>query len=256
MIRALFPVAFLAGCVTETGNPELVVELRATASTTSERVTVAAVPGLVVESAWVSIDEVRLVESGGCGGGTEVDHAVSGPFPTDLLAVTVDPIQLDAPPADYCRLRVDLDAGADGGAVLGTDTVVVLGSRADGVPFAIRSVRGFDLELRGRGGAFTVDEARRGFLLDFDMDIWIGDIGLQYATPGDDGTIRVDDDHEPAILDAFEAATGAALGLFGDDDRDGDRDDDDERLDDDHDGEDDDEDDDSGDDRERSDDED
>lgn len=235
MIRAIPLLTLLAACVTETGNPELVVEVRATASSTSDRVTVAAVPGLAVESAWVSIDEVRLVEMGACEGDAEVDYAVSGPFPTDLVAVTREPIQINAPAADYTLLRVDLAGGPNGGEVLGRDSVVVLGSRADGVPFAIRSDQGFDLELRGEGGTFAVDEAQRGLILDFNMDTWIGDIGLQYAAPEDDGTIRVDDDHNLAILEAFEAAAGAALGLYGDDDRDGERDDD-ERLDDDHDG--------------------
>lgn len=231
MIPAL--LALLGGCVTETGNPELDVSLRATAVSSSERVTVSAAPALTVTDAWINLDDVRLVEGDACDTAGEIEHTAEGPFETDLLADTPVAIHIPAVTTDYCRLRVRLDKAEGVTAAPGAlddHSVLLAGERSDGVPFEIRSRSGFELDLRSRGEPFPLDDARDQLLLAFDMAAWIGDLGLATATP-DDGIILVDEDHDEATLEAFEAAIEAALGLWSDDGGDGALDDDDDRLD-------------------------
>lgn len=219
-----------AGCVTETGNPELDVELRATATSSTDRVAVSSLPALTVDQAWVNIEEVRLVQAEVCDTPPETEHEVEGPFPTDLVAEPADTIRIPAVEGNYCRLRVDLEKGESG--ALSDLSIFVTGSRADGVPFEIRTEEGFELEVRGAGDGFSLDESGRQLLLGFDMSAWLGDIGLEEAVP-EGGVVLVDEDHDTVLLEAFEEAVEAALGLWDDHDGDGDLDDEDDRLDDD-----------------------
>lgn len=230
-MKPVLPLLLLtAGCVTETGNPELDVELRATATSSTDRVAVASLPTLSVEQAWVNIEEVRLVQAEVCDTPPETEHEVEGPFPTDLVAGTAEAIRIPAVEGNYCRLRVELDKGEAG--ALEDLSIFVAGVRGDGVPFEIRTDEVFELDVRGAGSGFPLDQTGRQLLLGFDMSAWLGDIGLEDAAP-DGGVVLVDDDHDAALLEAFEEAVEAALGLWDDRDGDGDLDDDDDRLDDD-----------------------
>lgn len=232
-MKPALPFLLLAtGCVTETGNPELDVELRAAATSSTDQVAVAALPTLSVEEAWVNIEEVRLVQAEVCDSSPETDHEVQGPFPTDLVSDTPDTIRIPAAEGNYCRLRVELDEGGTG--ALSDLSIFVAGARGDGVPFEIRTDEVFELEVRGAGSGFALDPTGRQLLLGFDMSAWLGGIGLEEAVP-DGGVVLVDEDHEPVLLEAFEEAVEAALGLWDDHDGDGDLDDEDDRLDEDED---------------------
>lgn len=212
---ALAPV--WAACVTETGNPELDVQLRASATSSTARVAVSA-PALTVDAAWVVIDDVRLVEGELCDAAGEVEHTAVGPFETDLLAASPAAITIPAQATDYCRLRVRLDK-ADGvdAAPAGLDdhSVYLAGSRADGARFEIRSRSGFEVDLRSRGEPFPLAEGADQLLLAFDLGAWLAPVDLEGATP-EDGVIRVDEDHERDLLDAFEAGVEAAMELYSD----------------------------------------
>lgn len=214
-------------CVTETGNPELDVALRPTATSSDSKV--AAAPLWQVSGAWVLIDDVRLVEGDDCDAVGEVEHDAEGPFETDLLADPPLTVHIPAVATDYCRLRVRLDPAdgvADAPAELDDHSVLVEGSRG-GVPFVARSRRNFEVDLRSRSEPFPLAEGAADLLLAFDVGAWLGDLGE--LAPGDDGVIRIDEDHDEA-LDRFEAAVESAMSLHDDVDGDGSLDDDDGTL--------------------------
>ena len=65
-------------------------------------------------------------------------------------------------------------------------------------------------------GHFRVTAASPGLLLGFDVATWLRDLDLAGATPGGDGVIRVDTEHDPLRLAAFEAALARGAELFRD----------------------------------------
>ena len=240
MIRSLLPslllsgvlFGLLSGCVTETGNPELDVQLRAGANSSRDRVAVSSLPTVTVESAWVILGDVRLVEGSACDTPDEIEHTAEGPFETNLLAEVPEVIHIPAVGTDYCRVRVRLDdanglaAGPDG---LDDHSVYLSGTRGDGLPFVIRSRSGFEVDLRSRGEPFSLEVGAADLLLAFDLGTWLDGVDLDGATPTD-GVVTVDEDHEPDLLDAFEDAVDAAMALLRDPGSDGQLDDDDELL--------------------------
>lgn len=233
MIRASLLSALLAGCVTETGNPELDVSLRVSAMSSDPAIEVPARPSGSVTDAWVNIGEVKLVESDTCDTVSEVEHTAEGPFLTDLLALAPEAIHIPAPATDFCRLRVRLDrdeGGSGAPAAMADHSVLLAGVRSDGVPFEVRSRREFELDLRTRGEAFALAEGADQVLLAFDLGAWLGAVALDDAEVADDGVARIDEEHEDDLLDDFEEAIEAALALFEDDDGDGEADDDEDVL--------------------------
>ncbi len=226
----LLPLLAL-GCVTETGNPELVdIELRAAATSIEGKVATAS--ALRVTGAWVVIEEVKLVEGTDCESGVEIEHEARGPFETDLLAAT-PAIHITAGASGYCRLRVGLDKAdgvVDAPATLDDHSILVVGIRADGVPFQIRSRSGFEAELRSRGEPFALGVGADQLLLAFDLDAWLGGIDLAGAEVDGDGTAYVDEDNNRDQLDAFESQVEAVMELHADAGGDGQLDDDDDLL--------------------------
>ncbi len=232
-MNRLLPLLTLIGCVTETGNPELNVELRVSGTSTDERVAVDAVPELEVLGAYVIVDDVRLVEAEGCDTPTEIEHEAEGPFPVDLLA-TPTLVEIPAVSTEYCRLRVRLDRadGTPSGFPSGMDdhAVYIEGTRADGVPFVLRSREKFEVDLRSESAPFSVEEGREQLVLAFDLGGWLAGLDLAGASPGGDGTVRVDEDNNESILEDFEERVEGMLELYEDDDGDGEVDDDDDPL--------------------------
>lgn len=232
MTRVL-PLLLLAGCVIETGNPELDVSLAVTGTSTTERVAVDGVPELEVTGAYVIVDDTRLVEAEGCETAAEVEYGAEGPFAVDLLAADPFTVTMRARATDYCRLRVRLDRadGTPAGFPAGMDdnAVYLEGTRADGVPFVLRSREKFEFDLRNDAG-FPLDEGNRQLVLAFDLGTWLTTIDLASASPGGDGVVRVDEDNNESLLERFEEGVESILELYDDEDGDGDVDDDDGSL--------------------------
>jgi hypothetical protein len=223
LIRSL-PLLLLVGCVTETGNPELDVHMAVSGTSSDERVAIDHVPSVTIDAAYTVIDDVRLVQGDACDAPGEVEFDAEGPFAIDLLAA--DPFVVDIPAAtgDYCRLRVRLDRadGAPDGLPAGMDdhAVYIEGRRVDHTPFVIRSRERFEVDLRSRGAPFPLDTGTDRLVLAFDLGVWLADIDLDSGTPGGDGVLRIDEDYEEGLLEAFEARVEAVMSLH--DDRDGD----------------------------------
>jgi hypothetical protein len=210
----------LSACVTETGNPEMNVELRVTGQSSTERVAVAIEK--TITAAWVIVDDVRLVEADGCETAAEVEYTAQGPFELDLLGTPVV-IPIAAEPTTYCRLRVRMDR-ADGvdAAPAGLDdyALYLSGTRSDGVPFVLRSREKFEFDLRATGDGFALEAGHDQLVLAYDIGAWLDAVDLSLASL-EDGTIFIDDEFNEHLLEDFETAADGALSLHADDDGDG-----------------------------------
>ena len=95
-------------------------------------------------------------------------------------------------------------------------SVLLLGERADGTPLQIRSRMRRELELRSKDEPFQLAGTMRAMILAFDAAVWLRGVDLEGAVPNAEGEIIVDDMHERALLDAFEANLDVSLKLFRD----------------------------------------
>jgi len=175
----------LLGCnpdrpITEIGNPEMDVSARAYSSA----------PGWVdsanapvkVDSVWVGIDSLSLVE--GCGGSTgptvSIEQAVElvggGSWRSTELSL-----------GDYCgasvRLRGDL------GEELGEGSVRIAGVGPLGRRFELGSVFEGEIGLSSSEG-FAVDPATDSLLIAFDLAGWLAGVDLAALSPDPDGVVR------------------------------------------------------------------
>ena len=240
MIRRHLALAalLLAGCTaqsgTETGNPPIFADVQVGLSVRAGDPAVARLPdgpgeGAVVEAAWIAVDRIRFVRGEVCDAPGEREYDLGG-LSADLVS---DPriLSFEAEEGAYCRVRVELSPGegAPGAPPSFVDRSVLLeGRRADGVPFTVASRFGGRLDLRARDGAsFTLDQARGAVVIAFDVSAWLVSLDLDRAEV-EAGRVLVDDEHNEALLDAFDAAVEAALELHRDADRDGRVDDDEE----------------------------
>lgn len=199
--------------VTETGNPEMTMAYRARSSA-PEAVGFDGSAAVQLDAVTVSIGRVRFVEGEDCDAPGEVEHDAPG-LVADLLQEP-QPVVFEVGEAAYCRVRVRFDQ-AD---ALDDATFVLEGARSDGVPFTLVSDATPEIDLRSRSTPFTLSDARADLVMALDVAPWLADVDLDAATVAD-GTILVDAHENRDLLDAFEDAVEAALGLYDDPDQDG-----------------------------------
>lgn len=215
----------MLGCgITETGNPELVevdVQMR-TASSEPEVVALEPVTGRIgVAEAWLSIERIRFVRGQVCDAPGEEELDLVGPWIVDANAPLPQGITATLPAGDYCRVRVRLERAGDTGdapEALSAHTVLLTGERGDGTPFEIRSRREEDADVRA-ASPISLEEATAKLAVALDVSTWLADVDLDAASV-DQGVIRVDEDANTALLDAFEDRFEDALELFDDTDDD------------------------------------
>jgi hypothetical protein len=223
-MRAILLMILIGGCtssngITETGNPELEMSYRARTSAPEAVSLDGSTAPITVQEAWVNVDDVRFVQ-GTCDEAGEIEIDVPG-LTADLLA---DPaaVKFDATEGDYCRVRVRLDRAdvvPDGGpADLSDNSLVILGTRADGVPFTLVSRERPEADVRSRGDAFPLSDAHDRLVMAFDLGKWFEGIDLSAADG--DTNIRIDDHNNEGLLATFEASVDRAMSLW--DDADGD----------------------------------
>jgi hypothetical protein len=227
MRRLLPPLALLlaAGCAgTETGNPgqkPTTTTAQVGLTAFSSDATVVALPAamepppgeIAILEAWVSVHELELRAcSDASGNRYRIQDLVGDVAAGSLLS------QLKVPVTDYCRVEVQIEKPEDSAPEnpLGDDTLQITGLRADGTPFTVASRRGFELELRSRGTGFGIDATRSALLVAFDALRWFDGVDLDGAEV-DDHSIRIDDQHNAALLAAFEANVSRSLGVYRDD---------------------------------------
>jgi hypothetical protein len=145
----------------------------------------------------------------------------------DLAAPRLEvdiPVELRA----YCGMVAPLEnANAalppNAPAELHDHSIVVLGHRADGVAFALAYPQLDELELQPPSAAtFDVKADAPPLLLAFDAAHWMDGVDLAQATLSADGSIRIDETANDALLLAFENNIDCSLELYSDADQSGD----------------------------------
>jgi len=204
--RSKAPLALallLLGCAgTETGNPSATLELRLRGhSSKPEIASAGAGSALAIEQAQVTLDRLELVGCGDTGSVAASDLAV------DLLADPADELLFDTSVLDYCGVRV------------GLSSVDITAVRSDGLPVELASTLAMELQLVTSPPATPFDAS--SLILGFDLGVWFDTVDVHGAPAGTDGVVRLDATNNSALLTSFEARTPLALGLFLDDDADG-----------------------------------
>ena len=179
-----------------------------------------------VRAAWLAVERIRLRSAAACDGEARVD--LEGPIVVDLLAAGPPAALsgLDVPAEGYCRFEVKWNAFSSGlppgtpPALVGA-TIAIEGERGDGTPFLLRSARDDEMRLDAVNGAFTIGEATGALFVGLDVMNLFAGVDLDTATVAADGTIYIDGESNPALLDIFDGNLRAAAELFDDDDGDG-----------------------------------
>jgi hypothetical protein len=235
-LAMLLCVLAVAGCsASETGNPlsGRTLTLRARSSDPVVGIGAGADAALRVEAAWVVLDDIRFESAAQCDSGETREADIEGPIIVDLVQ-RPEPLALALQDTAYCRVRVPLDRAerVPSGAPqeLQDASIVVMGRRADGARFSIRTRREREAELRSDAAPFEIDDATAALILAFDVGQWLAGVDVEGAEPDEAGVVRIDDDNEDDRLERFEENVEAALELFHDRDEDGALDDDDDPL--------------------------
>lgn len=209
---------------TEVGNPVISIgftayDVASSALRATERAPAQAAGKVEVDVAWLAFRELKLRPAQSCEDRAQVE--VTGPLAVNLLAGIPAPLRdLETPAGGYCRVELKWHkvTGVLPGAPAELDGVAVYvgGTRRDGKRFVIRSERNDSLELRARGGSFTIEPSLSALFVGFDMQVWLADVDLDNAVVGGDNVIRVEKGQNDAQLAAFERNVAAAAKLFKD----------------------------------------
>jgi len=228
---ALLALSACAG--TETGNPSFKGSLGYDAYSSAPR-SVALTQSssekedaaLRVDNAWLVLGDVELLRGEDCaavaGSGMHVQGLGAGDHAAGQAPVT--PFDLAA--GQYCGARLPFVlAGeklpAQAPDSLRDESIVLRGSLADGRSFELRSASQAQVLLRAREASFLLDDDHSGVLIGFDVAKWLGALDWSEASPDADGSLRVSEAQNEALLREFERALPDGVGLFRDADRDG-----------------------------------
>jgi hypothetical protein len=194
------------GCAgSETGNPSQAKLQLGLQSSDDSIASELETPGAIhVEQLWLSLESVALL---GCAANAEETAINEGPLSGDLAhGVTAG----DVPSGEYCGVRLRLvpgDLTAPAGLPALPATVVMQGTRADGMSFAILSAAPLDVTLPG--AAFGVSE-REQLLLAFDISGWLRANVLDTATVVN-GTALLDGREHPVLTSTFDSQLTVSL---------------------------------------------
>lgn len=214
---------------TDVGNPVVDMDFalydsdESTAAAKS-RLTVAPA-GLIVDTAWVTVERIRLRPADDCEGGARDEFL--GPFVVDMLAPGPTPAltDLEVSAASYCRVEFRWDALRDEATgapdELLNASILLQGRRADGTRFILRSERGDEMRLDARNGSFTVDDLTSALFVTFDVQDLFDGIDIDGADVGGNNTIRIEDGENDDLLAIFDDNLADAAKLFDDKDGDG-----------------------------------
>lgn len=234
MKEQLVPVGFLALLVlsctgTDVGNPVVDMDFALydsseSTSTAKARFSVAAA-GLVVDTAWVTVERIRLRPADDCDGGAQDEFI--GPFVVDMLAPGAPPAlsDLEVSSTSFCRVEFRWDASdvadAAAPAELVNASILLEGRRGDGTRFVLRSERGDEMRLDARNGSFTIDDLTNALFVTFDVQDLFDGVDIDSADVGDDNTIRIEDGNNEDLLRVFDDNLADVAKLFDDKDGDG-----------------------------------
>lgn len=227
MNRSIVVLGLIAGCVTETGNPEMEgggtfgVTGRTTAPDEVSLHGTSRAAAIEIESAWVVTGDIEFVAAGACAAGDDPEATIAGPRAVDLVGEP-ELVELRLEATEYCHVTIPIepieaalpDAAPD---MLRGRSILLTGTRPDGVPFTIASTVDVALTIGSAASPFEVGTSEPDLLLGIDLATWLKGVPLDRARPDDSGHIWIDEERNGDILDAFEDRIEASFELFEDD---------------------------------------
>jgi hypothetical protein len=132
-------------------------------------------------------------------------------FPIDLFNDPPANLEFISAVTDFCGVSIEI-APASGSDLPDLQGLSVLfrGTRADAVPFEVRSTLDVNLDLE-TGAA--LDAAH--LVLGVDLDAWLTNVDVSGADATEDG-VTIDAEHNPDLLSTFDAAVSSAVALYVD----------------------------------------
>jgi hypothetical protein len=188
--------------------------------------------GSAIAAAWVAFGQARFLGEAECARFGDLDVVGDTLLVADLARPGAV-LRLPSARGEHCGLLLPLEMDSselpdDAPDELHAHSVLLVGERADGTPFTLAYPEHDELELAVEDGA--LDPSAQSLLLSFDVATWLQDVDLEAAALEADGSIRIDADHNRALLDRFEVNLACSLELFADEDGDGRRTDGEPRL--------------------------
>ena len=216
-LSALF-LPMIVGCTgTDTGNPftqPLIVD--AHSSDPNSVAIQQDLGGTVVTEAWLTIDEIGLVDADKC------DEAASVTIPrigvADHAAADSLKLEVSIPEAGYCKLTLPwtvAEAEAGVPAYVVGSSVYLAGMSPAGTPFVLKSTLVATTSAAAIAGSFELAPDLGGIFLGFDVAIWLDGIDLDSAALVD-GVILIGEATNTSLLAKFESNLAAGVELYRD----------------------------------------
>lgn len=217
------------GCAgTETGNPSFDGSVGYDAYSSAPGV-VALPAGLArqasqveLDHAWLVLGDVELIAAGHCDA-NDGEAQVPGLGAGDHAGGQAPATHSEMSSGFYCGARLPFVNGSASAPAAAPSSVrdhaiVLDGVLSDGRKFELQSADASEVFVRASGPGFAMDAAHPGVVFGFDVAKWLGELDWSSA-PGD--AVMIDADHDPELLQAFEARLASGVSLFRDDDQDG-----------------------------------
>ncbi len=171
------------------------------------------VSGLDVTTAQIVLDQIRFRPALGCEDSEPVSQELSqeekdplrfdGPFVVDLLETgTVSGLEeINIPAGAYCRIKLilkKLDSNVSEGDTIAGKSVLIEGTRGDGLKFRVSLEVDEEFKLENEEGGFNINAAGSldRFFIAFDLDQWFVSTALNTASL----EVSFDENEEPIIL--------------------------------------------------------
>jgi len=150
----------------------------------------------------------------------------NGPFVIDLLSNRSFPEieSADIPEGTYCKIDLrfdelsqnDLPEGVSKGDPIIGQSLLIRGSRSDGIPFVVQIKKKDPFKLKNQGLGFQVgSEGFLDFLIAFDLSVWFTEVDLATADLTS-GTIIIDQNHNQSLLSKIRRNIKLSARLFQD----------------------------------------
>ena len=226
----------------EAGNPEPVtLDVIGYSSSDLKQSKFLTIPAnnIAVDVAQIVLERLRFRPFSFCEDGSEegADIRFEGPFVVDLLDSGLSPelAGVIIPPDTYCKIELrlgKLDANVDPGNPISGKSVLITGSRSDGVPFVLKLEEDEEFELENEITGFVIDPSLslNSFFIAFDLDLWfagvdLSDPAVEISQDGQGNPIiLIDEVHNTEIRERIIDNLEISADLFEDQDDDGDLD--------------------------------
>lgn len=230
LVTCLAVLAPFGGCSggTETGNPSFQAELSYTAYSSQPLVIGVRQPGsrAVVDSAWLDLDAVVLVNTGSCAAAGPEQVVVPALGVGDHASGKHNLTRFELSTGSYCALDLPFvrvpSGSVQGGQPpeLERHSIMIAGALGDGTPFSLLSAATPTAHLTADAGSFEISRSHAETLIAFDVAAWLSNLDWGSAERTD-GAIVISADRNPTLLARFEENLTSGVALYRDADGDG-----------------------------------